>query len=56
MQRGGKRGSAGCQMQKLSAGKFHGDDKLEHLPNTINVCFWHKADMTIGSIDVRFWG
>jgi hypothetical protein len=21
-----------------------------------NVCFWHKADMAIAPLDVRFWG
>ena len=24
--------------------------------NRIDVCFWHKADMAIALIDVRFWG
>jgi hypothetical protein len=21
-----------------------------------NICFWHKADMTITAADIRFWG
>jgi hypothetical protein len=22
----------------------------------LNVCFWHKADIAMGSTNVRFWG
>jgi hypothetical protein len=26
------------------------------LSDVLNVCFWHKADITIMLNDVRFWG